>query len=119
MIAKPLQNWIANAPAYGVTFSERLQQFLGSFQPLLKLGERLQSAAAPATDTPAREVVVQDSQLYAYLSQVTGYSLGILTTIVLSLATAAFLMASGDLFYAKLVRVLPTLRDKKTALRIV
>jgi predicted PurR-regulated permease PerM len=29
-----------------------------------------------------------------------------------------FLMASGDLFYEKLVRVLPTLSDKKNALRI-
>ena len=28
-------------------------------------------------------------------------------------------MASGDLFYAKHARVLPTLADKKTALRIV
>ncbi len=118
-VVKPVQEWIANAPAYAATFSERLQQFRGSFRTLLQLGERLQSVAQPATDMPAREVVVSESQLYAYLSQATGYSLGIMTTIAVSLIMAAFLMASGDLFYAKLVRVLPTLRDKKTALRIV
>ena len=36
-----------------------------------------------------------------------------------TLVFAVFLMASGDLFYEKLVRVLPTLTDRKQAIRIV
>jgi hypothetical protein len=51
------------------------------------------------------------------------YPMGNAATIALTLMIAAFLMASWGLCwglgYAKLVRVLPALHDKKTALHIV
>ncbi len=66
-------------------------------------------------------MVQQESSPFSYLSllaPVTGYSIGVVASIILSLVMSAFLMARGDLFYEKLVRVMPTLSDKKKALRI-
>jgi predicted PurR-regulated permease PerM len=91
----------------------------GSLRGMLRLAEKLQAAAQPISNSQAQEVVIRDGPPLGYLGQITGYSMSVVATIVLTLVIAAFLMASGDLFYAKLVRVLPTLRDKKTALRIV
>jgi predicted PurR-regulated permease PerM len=36
-----------------------------------------------------------------------------------AIVIAVFLMASGDLFYEKLIRIMPSFEDKKAALRIV
>jgi predicted PurR-regulated permease PerM len=49
----------------------------------------------------------------------TWYPLQVTITLVATLVIAVFLMSSGDMFYEKLVRVLPTLTDRKQALRIV
>jgi predicted PurR-regulated permease PerM len=117
----PIAAWIAQAPAYAHAFSRKLADIRASFDFLARLTERIEAAASPP-DGPQPEpaqVVVQDSNPLEYLLPITGYSAGIVTTIVLSLVIAAFLMASGDLFYEKLVKVLPTLSDKKRALRIV
>jgi predicted PurR-regulated permease PerM len=119
ILTSPIASFMQNAPVYAQTFSLRLQELQGSMKVMLRLAEKLQAAAQPITSSRAQEVVIREGPPLAYLGQITGYSMSVVATIVLTLVMAAFLMASGDLFYAKLVRVLPTLRDKKTALRIV
>jgi predicted PurR-regulated permease PerM len=119
LITGPIAAFVRDAPAYAQTFGAKLHDVQGSFGPLMRLAEKIQAATQPTGTLVAEEVVVRDGPPLAYLGQITGYSMGIVASIVLTLVIAAFLMASGDLFYAKLVRVLPTLRDKKTALRIV
>jgi predicted PurR-regulated permease PerM len=47
------------------------------------------------------------------------YPVNVTITLSSALVIALFLMASGDLFYEKLIRVMPRLDDKKNALRIV
>jgi predicted PurR-regulated permease PerM len=119
ILAAPVATFIQNAPLYAQTFSVKLQELQGTLRTMLRLAEKLQAAAQPVAASKVQEVVIRDGPPLAYLGQITGYSMSVLATIVLTLVIAAFLMASGDLFYAKLVRVLPTLRDKKTALRIL
>ncbi len=51
----------------------------------------------------------------ALFKQVVGASLGLVTVLLL----AFFLLASGDLFLQKLIRVIPRIRDKVNALKIV
>ena len=119
-VSGPVAGWIADAPSYARSFSEKLRDLRASFESVTQLTEGIQKAADTAAAAPAKEVVVSDnSPLLAFLAQGTGYSAGVMTTVVLTLVIAAFMMASGDLFYEKIVRVLPTLTDKKRALRIV
>lgn len=118
LVTVPVAAWIADAPAYARTFAERLAEFRSSFESLMRLTARIEEIAGPEKQG-ATEVVVRDSETFSYLLPVTGYSASVVATVVLTLVIAAFLMASGDLFYEKLVKVLPTLSDKKRALRIV
>jgi predicted PurR-regulated permease PerM len=119
-VSGPVAGWIADAPAYAKLFSEKLRDLRTSFESVTKLTDGIQAAANTAAAAPVKEVMVSDnSPMLAFLAQGTGYSAGVVTTVVLTLVIAAFMMASGDLFYEKIVRVLPTLTDKKRALRIV
>jgi predicted PurR-regulated permease PerM len=119
-VSGPVAGWIADAPAYAKSFSEKLRDLRTSFESVTKLTDGIQAAANTAAAAPVKEVMVSDnSPMLAFLAQGTGYSAGVVTTVVLTLVIAAFMMASGDLFYEKIVRVLPTLTDKKRALRIV
>lgn len=119
LIVGPIASFAQNAPAYAQTFSAKLRDLQGSLSSMLNFAEKIQEMAKSGGSGTAQEVVIRDGPPLAYLGQITGYSMSVVATIVLTLVIAAFLMASGDLFYAKLVRVLPTLHDKKTALRIV
>jgi predicted PurR-regulated permease PerM len=118
-VAGPIASFAQNAPRYAQTFGAKLGDVLGSLSTVMRYAEKFQAASTPGGATATQEVVVREGPPLAQLGQMTGYSMSIVATIVLTLVIAAFLMASGDLFYAKLVRVLPTLQDKKTALRIV
>ena len=114
-----VSSFVQNAPYYAQVFGEKLRDVQGSVKSLLRVAEDIQAATGTESGLAVQEVVIREGPPFAYLSQVTGYSVGVIATIVLTLVFAAFLMASGDLFYTKLVRVLPTLQDKKTALGIV
>lgn len=119
VIAGPIADFVQNAPSYAQTFGARLREFQGSIKSLLRFAEDIQAASQSNGSAAAQEVVIREGPPIAYLGQITGYSAGVIATIVFTLVFAAFLMASGDLFYAKMVRVLPTLKDKKLALGIV
>ena len=57
--------------------------------------------------------------LTAIFGMLTGYPIQFLITPAATSAIAAFLETSGDLFYGKLLRILPTLTGRKRALQIV
>jgi predicted PurR-regulated permease PerM len=119
LFAGPIASFAQNTPGYVQTFGAKLRDLQGSLSTMMRFAEKFQAAAKPDGAAMAQEVTIREGPPLVYLGQLTGYSMSIVATIVLTLVIAAFLMASGDLFYAKLVRVLPTLHDKKTALRIV
>ena len=119
MLSAPVADLMQNAPVYAQTFSRKLADIQNSFQSLMKFASQIQVVVEADGNSSIQEVVIRDGPPLAYLGQITGYSMSVVATVILTLVIAAFLMASGDLFYAKLVRVLPTLTDKKTALRIV
>ncbi len=115
----PISSWIADAPEIQRTFVEKIRGVRGWFDSMVNLTENIQEAATPANDPEVQEVVVKESSLPAIFSLAAGYPVNFIVMLSGALVIAIFLMASGDLFYEKLVRVLPTLTDKKMALRIV
>ena len=118
-ITGPIAAFTRDAPIYAEKFASKLHAIQVSLASLTRFAHNIEVAATPAGTAAAQEVVVREGPPIAYLGQITGYSMNIVATIAFTLVIAAFLMASGDLFYAKLVRVLPTLHDKKKALHIV
>ena len=115
----PISSWVADAPEIQKAFLEKIRNIRSWFGGLLHLTEQIQDATTPDNGEEVQEVVVKESGLPAILATVAGYPANFVFMLSGALVIALFLMASGDLFYEKLVRVLPTFKDKKTALRIV
>jgi predicted PurR-regulated permease PerM len=111
-------DWIANASEIQRTFLQRISELKSSFESLVHLTETIQEATDATSEPGVQEVVVKEPIFSTLLTFVAAYPLNIFIVMSGALVIAVFLMASGDLFYEKLIRVLPTLSDKKHALRI-
>ncbi len=115
----PIADWIARAPAIQSEFVEKMLGLRSTFESFLNLAENIEKVTTPAPEPGIQEVVMKGSGLTSILSSAAGYPANFVIMLSAALVLAAFLMASGDMFYEKLIRIMPTLSDKKTALRIV
>lgn len=114
----PIAAWFEDAPQMFKEFSERFSGLKSSLDTITDITEKLQDVSKAGDATPVQEVVVRESALPAIFGIVTGYPIQFLITLLTTLVLAVFLMASGDLFYEKLVRILPNLSARKRALHI-
>jgi predicted PurR-regulated permease PerM len=119
MLSWQVSAWIDQAPQLTQAFVEKFRGLRPWLDAFADLSDKLQDVSAATGDTAVQEVVVRQPVLPAWLVLITWYPLQLAITLVATLVIAVFLMASGDLFYEKLVRVLPTLTDRKRALHIV
>jgi predicted PurR-regulated permease PerM len=117
---RPALAWVDGAPQHMTELRQRVQK-------LLPPGARFSEAAAAVNNLGATEaekkeeqkkaptVQVKDNRSSTSLINWTGiFLVGVGETLVL----LYLLLASGDLFLQKLVRVMPTLGDKKRAVEI-
>lgn len=115
--AGALSQWAADAPRLQQELMRKLAGLRSSLDGLIHISNALQEAAAPGA-ADAQEVVVKQPVLPTIFTVVAGYPLNVIFVASGAIVIAVFLMASGDMFYEKLIRVLPTLSDKKAALAI-
>lgn len=108
---------VADAPRLQQALIRKLATLRASFDGLIHISHALQEAAAP-TGNDVQEVVVKQPMLPTFFTVVAGYPLNVVFVASGAIVIAVFLMGSGDLFYEKLIRILPTLSDKKAALAI-
>lgn len=91
----------------------KLEELTGLVEPVVQASEQIDAMTAENSDVD--EVVVRRSSLLSLMAQGTPHFFGML---MLSVTLAFFLLASGEMFYEKLVQVMPTLRDKTKAVAI-
>lgn len=111
----PLSGWVDSASGLRGEIEqkfERLRQPLAAVIGASKQVERI----ARTEDPSVQKVVVQEQGL---IGLVADNAFSVLTTGGITVVLAFFLLSSGRMFYEKLVRVLPTLAEKKRAIRIV
>ena len=115
-LADPVQRWAAEAPRTLGAAQQRVRRVLRPVEEVSKRAEQVASATAPgAGGARAPEVVVRGPSV---VSRVFGTTQRLLTSTLEVLVLLYFLLAAGDLFLQKLIKVLPNLRDKKTAVQI-
>ena len=119
LLSAPISSWVDQAPQLLRTFSEKFSGLRSPIDTISNLSQKLNSATEPTSGNPAQEVVIHTATLPAMFAIITGYPMQILITLSATLVIAVFLMASGNLFYEKMVRLLPHLTARKRALRIV
>jgi predicted PurR-regulated permease PerM len=119
-LGRPASKWINDAPQHMTELRQR-------FQKVFPRATRISEATAAVKDLGATKeekaeeqkqaptVELKDNRGTSSILNWTGtFLVGIGETLVL----LYLLLASGDLFLQKLVRVMPTLRDKKRAVEI-
>ncbi|HQY72701.1 MAG TPA: AI-2E family transporter [Aestuariivirga sp.] len=119
LLSWQVSSWVDQAPQLSQVFLHKFSGIRSWLEVVVNVTDKLQDAATPAGSIATQEVVVREPVLPGWLIVMTWYPLQITITLMATLVFAVFLMASGDLFYEKLVRVLPTLTDRKQAIRIV
>jgi predicted PurR-regulated permease PerM len=94
---------------------EKLSAFRRPVEAVVKASEQVQTITEGASSPTVQKVVVQQPGLISRAASniVSGMSTAAVTFVLL-----LFLLASGSMFYEKMINVLPTFRDKKRALTI-
>jgi predicted PurR-regulated permease PerM len=114
-IAGPAQEWLAKGPASLSQAWSRLEGLRRPVERVTHTAEQVERAASGRGAQP-REVVVRGptfgTRLFGATQSVLTASLGIVILLY-------FLLATGDLFLLKLVRVLPQFGDKRKAVSIM
>ena len=114
-LGRPAVTWVNAAPQHMAELRQRVQRILPRVARFSDAAAAVSSLGTEEEQKKTTTVEVKASRVPATFLNWTGTLLaGIGETLVL----LYLLLASGDLFLQKLVRVMPTLRDKKRAVEI-
>lgn len=111
-----VSGWLDRAPTLGYEVKQRLESVTRSFEAVKKAADDVDDATGGGSSGSDNQVVVKESSL---LANVAGGLAAAGTSLAVALVLALFLLSSGQLFYAKLLRFYPRLSDKKNALRVI
>jgi predicted PurR-regulated permease PerM len=118
-LSAPVQSWAASAPETLATAQSRLRRLLQPLQRVTKTAEQVENAAAGGVagggTTKPTEVVVRGPSIVSRLFGSTQRFLAGLLEVTILLY---FLLAAGDLFLQKLIKVLPNVVDRHKAIEI-
>ncbi len=113
-LSTPVQDWLVRAPRTLEQAGRRMRTLLRPVEQVNRAAEQVHDATSPASDG-TQEVVIRGPRLS---EQLYGTTTVLLVGTAETLLLLYFLLASGDLFLLKLIRVLPALEDKKKAVAI-
>jgi predicted PurR-regulated permease PerM len=113
-LADPARQWMVKAPQSISRVQSRLRELRKPVEQVTRTAEQVEAATEVRRGGP-QEVVLRGPRLSERLFGTTQSLLtGAMETIIL----LYFLLAAGDLFLQKLIKVLPLLKDKKKAVAI-
>lgn len=112
----PVTTLISQAPQITTRLKEKAQTFQFSMEKAIKATHEIDNATAAVNTENAQTVVIAQPGI---LSRAAGNALSIATTLAITFVLSLFLLASGTLFYEKIVQSVPRLSDKKKLLRVV
>ncbi len=116
MLSGPVVELIANAPQIGVALADRLDHLRRPFERFMEVLRELQSLTETAHEPGVTRVSVAQPGI---LSQAAGDLLSVGTIFAIVLVLSLLLLASGTLFYEKIIQSFASLSEKKRALRVV
>ena len=116
LLSGPLMDLISSAPQIGQTLTERIAQLRGPFDRLMQFSGQIDHVTDTVSQAGVMKVAVQQPGI---LSQAAGTLLSGMTNVAIVFVLSLFLLASGTLFYEKIVQSFTTMSQKKRALRIV
>lgn len=113
-LAGPAREWMAKAPQSIAKVQVRLRELRRPVEQVTRTAEQVE-AATDVTKRGSQEVVVREPRLSERLS---GTTQSLFTGAMEAVILLYFLLAAGDMFLQKLIKVLPQFGDKKKAVAI-
>lgn len=114
-LVDPAKEWVAKLPASMQEAENRLRKLRTPVEQVSKTAEQVEQVAKVDNGPKTPEVVVKGPTLTERLFGTTQTLIASAVEVIILLY---FLLAAGDLFLQKLIKVLPLLRDKKKAVAI-
>ena len=110
-----VRSWTEDAPSIARELKQKLSGVTEAIDAVKDASSQVEEMTAAPVDGPQEVVVQQPGLLNSAVTVVASSA----TSIGVALILALFLLASGDLFYIKLVQAFPRLSEKKRALTTV
>ena len=114
-LSGPVSEWVSQAPEISRKIQHRLVALRSPVDAVVQASEQVDNIAESTSAADIQKVVIQQPGM---LSIAAASAFGGLTTAAVTFVLLLFLLASGTMFYQKLIGILPTLTDKKRALTI-
>lgn len=112
LLSGPMSSILADAPAMGIELQEKLKGVIASLEDVKNASEQVEDLANGGESTPV--VAVQQPGLLAFAA---GSVANFTSLTIVGLILAMFILASGDMFYVKLVKAFPNFDDKRRAIQ--
>lgn len=122
-LAGPVRTWVAEAPQTLTTARQRLQELRGPFDRLSAVAQKVQgadsSSGGAGEPKPASSASPAPANLSSLAARLFGTTTSLVGAAVEVVLLTFLLLASGDVFLTKLVKVLRLRRDKIEAVSMV
>jgi predicted PurR-regulated permease PerM len=115
-LSGPVTDLIASAPETGSKIRAKFAEYRDEIEAVKEASEQVETLAQGAETSAAQKVVVQQPAL---LTAAASNAFSSITTFVVALILALFLLSTGTLFYEKVVGIMPLMSEKKRALRVI
>ncbi|MBW8909999.1 MAG: AI-2E family transporter [Mesorhizobium sp.] len=116
LLSGPVIDLINNTSTIGQQLTERLAHFQRPLAKIMDLAHQLEGLTETTQEPGVQKVAVAPSGI---LSSAAGNILEAGTAITIVFVLSLFLLASGTLFYEKIVQSFTSMSQKKRALRVV
>ncbi|WP_274630447.1 AI-2E family transporter [Arvimicrobium flavum] len=115
-LSGPVIALVNDAPSIGRRVAERLAEIRHPFEKVMEVSEQVEKATSATEEPGVQKVVVAQPGI---VSQAAGNLLSAGTSAAITFVLSLFLLASGTMFYEKIIQSFTRLSEKKRALRVV
>ncbi len=116
LLSGPVMQFISDAPSIGSQLTEKLAKLRHPIDQMMSISHQVERVTETAQEPGVQKVVVAQPGI---ISQAAGNLLSAGTTTAITFVLSLFLLASGTMFYEKIIQSFATLSEKKRALRVV
>ena len=115
VLSGQVSSWVTRAPQIAYEVETKLQELVRPVSDLAEAGKKIDEMTETEPEPDAQKVKVKDDGI---LVRVANMAPTIFAQLVFVLVLLFFLLSSGDMFYEKLVHVIPRFKDKRRAVTI-
>lgn len=114
-ISGPITDWVEEAPELAAELRWKISSLSNSVEAVKEASDQVEQITDETTDPSVQKVAIETP---GFIGAAMTNATTVVSTVMIALVLAFFLLGSGDLFYTKLIESFPNFRDKKRALRI-